>query len=89
MIIPRGNTMGAVNPASVSGYISINGQAVPYSRGRMVYKGVQYLVSDDHGLVIDTKRRIFGAVIAGELTPLSKLSAAQLLDIQQRYGVTK
>lgn len=85
-IIPRLEGLSAVNPASVSGSITIAGDRYIYRNGVLNYGGQVYAVSDDNDFVISSKNVPIGPIINGILVPLTQLSPAQSAFYQRKYG---
>ena len=83
--VQRLGGLSAVNPDSVTGTVIINGQAIAYKRGRLNYNGQALMISDDHDLIIDTNRRVFGAVVNGQVRLLKDLTPSQLSQIRTKY----
>ena len=77
--------MNGVNPDSVSGTVTINGQSVAYKRGRLTYNGTPLMISDDHDLIITTDRKVWGAVINGQMKRLADLTPSQLASVNVKY----
>jgi hypothetical protein len=80
--------LNAVDPATVSGMLTIAGEKVPYKNGVMNYYGQVYAVSDSNDFVISSKNIPIGAIIGGVLVPIDKLTAAQSAYFQKKYGYT-
>lgn len=85
--IQRLGGLGAINPDSVTGSVIINGTSYQYRRGVLNYGGKRLMVSDDKDLIIDNNRKVFGVIVNGVVTQLSKLTAAQQSAIKSKYGI--
>lgn len=77
--------MNGVNPDSVSGTVTINGQSVSYKRGRLTYNGTPLMISDDHDLIITPDRKVYGAVINGQVKMLNDLTPSQKATFNVKY----
>ena len=80
--------LSAVDPATVSGVLTVAGEKVPYKNGVMTYQGQIYAVSDQNDFVISSKNVPIGAIIGGVLVPIDKLTPAQSAYFQKKYGYT-
>jgi hypothetical protein len=78
--------LSAVNPATVSGVVSIAGEKVSYKNGTFTYGGQVYAVSDSNDFVISAKNVPIGAIVGGVLVSIDKLTPAQATYFQQKYG---
>lgn len=77
--------LDGINPDTVSGTVSINGQNYTYQRGRLTVNGQTLFISDDHDLIIDANRRVFAAVKDGVAVMVQYLPAAQKAAISAKY----
>lgn len=77
--------MSGVNSNNVSGTVIINGQAVSYSQGRLTVNDVPLMISDDGDLIITMQRKVYGAVVNGQLKMLNELTPAQYSAIKIKY----
>jgi hypothetical protein len=78
--------LSAVDPATVSGVLTVAGEKVPYKNGVMTYQGQLYAVSDQNDFVISAKNIPIGAIINGVLVPIDQLTPAQATYFQKKYG---